>query len=348
MKTIEIGGRRIGPSEPCYIVAEAGSNHNGSLEQALSLIDLAADAEADAVKFQLFQASKLYPKSAGQSDYLGVPKPIYQIIEEMEMPVEWLPTLAAHARDRGIDFFAAPFDEQSADLLDSHVELFKIASYEMSHIPLLEHVARKGKPVIMSTGTATLDEVRHSVEAFLATGNQQLILLQCTAKYPAPLDALNVRAMVTLAREFSLPVGLSDHSRDPVVGPVTAVALGASVIEKHFTLSNRLPGPDHAFAVEGRELVRLVRRVREAEAALGTGKKEVLEVEAELRAFSRRALFTTRPVARGAVFTSENVAALRTGKLPRGLPPEALARVLGRKAARDLAAETSLGEDDLL
>ncbi len=347
MMTIDVAGRRIGPGSPCYIVAEAGSNHNGSLEQALALIDAAADASADAVKFQLFRASKLYPKGAGQSDYLGVPKSIYEIIHEMEMPPGWLPQLAEHARSSGIHFFAAPFDEESADLLDPHVDLFKIASYEMSHIPLLEHVARKGKPVILSTGTATLEEVAKSVEAFLATGNRQLVLLQCTARYPTPIPSLNVRALVTLAERFDLPTGLSDHSRDPVVGPMTAVALGASVIEKHVTLSNRLPGPDHAFAVEPRELSRLVRRVRETEAALGSGRKEVLEVEQELRAFSRRALFTTRAVAEGELFTKENVAALRTGKLQRGLPPEELPRVLGRKAARDLPAEASLGEDEL-
>lgn len=347
MKTIRCAGRTIGPGHPCFVVAEAGSNHNRSRRQALALIDAAAEARADAVKFQLFRAARLYPRSAGRSDYLGLPRSIYDIIEEMELPPEWLPELAAHARRRDLVFFAAPFDEESADLLDPHVELFKIASYEMTHIPLLRHVAAKGKPVIMSTGTATLDEVARSVEAFRATGNDQLVLLQCTAKYPAPLEALNVSALVTLRERFDLPTGFSDHSRDPVVGPMTAVALGADVVEKHLTLDNDLPGPDHAFAVEPHELAELVRRVRQVEQARGSGRKEVLAEEQELRAFSRRALFTTAAVKAGERFGSENVAVLRTGKRPRGLPPEALDRVLGRRAARDLPAESPLGEDDL-
>ncbi len=345
-RAIRIGNRTIG-SGRCFIIAEAGSNHNGSLDKALALIDVAADAGCDAVKFQLFTADKLYPRSAGQSDYLGVEKPIYEIIEEMELPVEWLETLAEHSRHRDLVFFAAPFDEQAADLLEAHVDLYKIASYEMTHLPLLRHVARKGKPVIMSTGTANLAEVSASVAAFRETGNEDLILMQCTAKYPAPLDSLNVRAMVTLKERFSLPTGLSDHSRDPVAGPVTAAALGADVLEKHITLSNRLPGPDHAFAVEPGELAKLVRRVRQVEAAAGTGVKEVLPDEEELRSFSRRALFSTRSIAEGETFTPDNIAALRTGKLRRGLGPEHYEQVLGRRAARRLPPETPITEDDL-
>ena len=347
MKSIGVGERAIGPGEPCFIVAEAGSNHNGSLDTARRLIDAAARACVDAVKFQLFRAAELYPRSAGRSDYLGMPDSIYDIIERMEMPPEWLPRLAAHARAQGLVFFAAPFDEESADLLDPHVELFKIASYEMTHTPLLEHVARKGKPVILSTGTAHLYEVGRAVRAFLATDNHRLVLLQCTAKYPTPLEALNAQALVTLREHFELPTGLSDHSRDPLVGPMTAVALGACVIEKHFTLSNQLPGPDHAFAVEPDELAELVRRVREVEAALGSGRKEVLEAEQELRSFSRRALFTRTEVKRGEAFTRANVAVLRTGKLERGLPPDAHDEVVEHVAARDLAPESAITKDDL-
>ncbi len=347
MKTLDVAGRKIGPGHPCFIVAEAGSNHNGSLAQAHALIDAAADARADAVKFQLFTAARLYPRAAGRSEYLGLPRSIYEIIEEMELPPEWLGELAAHAREKGLVFFGAVFDEGAADLLDEHVELFKIASYEMTHLPLLRHVAAKGKPVILSTGTAHLDEVQRSVQAFLATGNAELALLQCTARYPTPIEDLNVRALVTLREAFDLPTGLSDHSRDPVLGPMTAVALGAAIIEKHFTLSNRLPGPDHAFAVEPDELALLVRRVREVEAALGDGRKEVLEVEQELRSFSRRYLFTTRPVRAGEPFTRDNVAALRRGVLDAGLEPEHFERVLSARATRDLPAESPITEEDL-
>ena len=272
MTRIKVGDRWIGDGESFYIVAEAGSNHNGSFDQALGLIDAAADARADAVKFQQFKAAKLYPKSAGASDYLNTPRSIYDIIHDMEAPEDWVPRLAAHCRQRGLAFLSSPFDEESVDLLNPWVPAFKVASYEMTHAPLLRHIARKGKPMIVSTGAAVLDEVVRSVEIIRAEGNDQIVLLQCTAKYPTPLDAINARALVALREATGLPTGLSDHSRDPIIAPVVAVALGACVIEKHFTLSNRLPGPDHAFAVEPDELRTLVQRVREAEQALGHGR----------------------------------------------------------------------------
>jgi len=234
---VRIGERWIGDGEPCFIVAEAGSNHDGRLEQAKRLIKVAASAGADAVKFQVFRASKLYPKSAGMSDYLGIPKPIYDIVADIEMPYEWVPELAAYCHETGILFMASVFDEESADQLDPHVKAFKIASYEMTHVPLVRHVASKKKPLVVSTGTANLDEVTETVNEIRRTGNDSLILTQCTAAYPAPSDSLNVRAVEFMKSTFCVPVGLSDHSRDPLVGPLAAVAVGANLIEKHFTLS---------------------------------------------------------------------------------------------------------------
>jgi len=257
MTKVRIGERWVGDGEPAYIVAEAGSNHNGSFEQALRLIDAAADACADAVKFQQFKAAKLYPKSAGASDYLNTPRSIYDIIHDMETPDDWVPELAGHCRRRGLAFLSSPFDEESADLLDPWVPAFKVASYEMTHAPLLRHIARKGKPMIVSTGAAVLDEVLHSVEIIRAEGNDQIVLLQCTAKYPTPLDAVNARALVSLREATGLPTGLSDHSRDPVVAPVVAVALGACLIEKHFTLNHAWKGTDHAFSLEP-DITRLI------------------------------------------------------------------------------------------
>jgi sialic acid synthase SpsE len=343
---MRIGNRWIGDGEPCYIVAEVGSNHNGSFEQALRLIDAAADAGADAVKFQSFKAARLYPRSAGRSDYLQSARSIYDIIEAMEMPDAWIAPLAEHCRGRSVEFLASPFDEESVDQIDPHVNAFKIASYEMTHAPLLAHVARKKKPVIVSTGTASLDEVLAAVERIRGAGSDRIVLLQCTACYPAPLDSVNVRAVATLRAATGLLTGLSDHSRDPIVAPMTAVALGASVIEKHYTLSNRLPGPDHAFAVEPRELAEMVRRVREVEQALGTGAKEPHAVEAELRQFARRAIFSTRPIAADEVLTVDNVAVLRAGKLEHGLEPACFPDVLGRRARRDIPAESPIRAAD--
>jgi len=343
-KTIRIGERGIGAGHPCFVIAEAGSNHNGNFEQALKLIGVAARAGADAVKFQVFRASRLYPKSAGTSDYLKVEKSIYDVIHEMETPYEWLPELRAACDEQGILFLASAFDEESVDRLDPFVSLHKVASYEMTHAPLLAHVAATGKPVILSTGTATLEEVAHAVELF---PGDDLILLQCTGAYPAPLESLDVRALVTLRERFGVPTGLSDHSRDPVVGPVAAVALGASVVEKHFTLSNELPGPDHKFAVEPDELALLVSQVRAAELALGTGAKTVQPAEEELRWFARRSIFAVRPIAAGEPFTRENIAVLRNGKVAPGLEPERLDDVLGARAARALQPEQPVLADDV-
>jgi N-acetylneuraminate synthase len=344
---VRIGDSLVGDGYPCYIIAEAGSNHDGSLDQAYALIDAAADARADAVKFQVFRADRLYPKSAGVSEYLKLDRPIYDIVAELELPYEWLPLLVARCRERGIRFLASAFDEESADLVGPFVDAFKIASYEMTQIPLLRHVASMGKPVIVSTGTADLDEVRASVEAFRATGNDDLILLQCTAAYPAPIESLNIRALATLKSIFAVPAGLSDHSRDPVVAPIAAVAVGANVIEKHFTLSNSLPGPDHRFAVEPDELHLLVEKVREAEAALGNGEKTVDPVERELRQFARRSIFTARDIRAGEAFTRENLVILRNGALAPGLEPSRFDDLLGRHAARDLVTETSLRDLDV-
>jgi N-acetylneuraminate synthase len=347
MTRFQIGEHWVGDGEPVYLVAETGSNHNGNFEQALRLIDVAAEAGVNAVKFQHFKAATLYPKSAGESDYLKISRPIYDIIQDMETPDDWVPRLADHCSAKGIAFLSSPFDEASADLLDPYVPAFKVASYEMTHVPLLRHIARKRKPMIISTGTASLAEVIQAVEVIRLEGNGRIIVLQCTAKYPTPLEAVNARALVSLRDATGLPTGLSDHSRDPILAPVVAVALGACLIEKHVTLDNRMPGPDHAFAIEPHELKMLVQRVRDAERVLGHGRKEPLPEEQELRAFARRSIFASRDIAAGERLSQGNVAVLRCGKRGAGLQPEALDQVLGRTTRRAIAAETLIKLDDL-
>ena len=344
---VAIHTKTVGRGQPVFIVAEAGSNHTGNLEIALKLVDAAADAQADAIKFQTFKAARLYPRGAGVSGYLGVATPIYDIIESMEMPVEWLPALQSRAHERGLAFISSPFHEEAVDVLLPYVDAYKIASYELTHTPLLEAVARTGKPLLVSTGAATLDEVRAALAALARCGQHSAIVLQCTAAYPTPLEAANVRALVTLAEELDVLTGLSDHTRDPTAAPMAATALGAVAIEKHFTLSNRLPGPDHAFAVEPDELARLVQAVRRTEAVLGTGEKSVHAVEQELRHFARRSIFTTRAIRRGEAFSRDNVDVLRHGELDAGLAPERMSEVLGSTASRDLAPDTALQSADL-
>jgi N,N'-diacetyllegionaminate synthase len=342
-----IGERKVGAGEPVYIVAEAGSNHNGSFDQALRLIDVAVEAQADAVKFQTFRAAQLYPRSAGRSDYLKLDRSIYDIIESMEMPTEWIPRLAAHCQDKHIDFLSSPFDEESVDCIQPYVLAYKVASYELTHLPLVRYMARFGKPMIVSTGAATLEEVVQTVDAIIATGNDQIVLLQCTARYPAPLDALNIRAMLALREATGRQVGLSDHSRDPVVAPTVATALGGSVIEKHFTLSNRLPGPDHAFAIEPHELSLMVRTIRAVEQTLGDGLKRVLEPEMELREFARRSIFSTRALTAGEALTPDNIAVLRCGTLGFGLAPAAYPELIGRIVAHALPTDRLVHFEDL-
>jgi N-acetylneuraminate synthase len=344
---IRIGNRLLGAGQPCYVIAEAGSNHNGSLEMARTLIDVAAEAGCDAVKFQVFSASKLYPPGAGKSDYLGDERSIYDIIRAMELPDGWLPELVAHSRARGLDFLCSAFDEGAVDLIAPYVDAFKCASYEMTHTPLLQHMVRLGKPVLLSTGTATLDEVGEAVAAVREIAPElPLVLLQCTAAYPAPLESARVRVLTTLRETFDTWSGLSDHTREHAAA-VAAVALGAVVIEKHYTLSNRLPGPDHSFALEPHELRELVRRIRETEQVLGDGRKEVDEVEWELRQFARRSVFTTRALHAGEAFTAYNTAVLRQGKLPAGIAPRHWHQVLQHQAARELPPWTSLQADDV-
>ena len=344
---VQIGSRWVGAGEPCFIIAEAGSNHNGSLEQAQRLIDVAAEAEADAVKFQLFRASKLYPPAAGRSDYLNLDKPIYDIIQEMEMPYAWLPELSDYCQRAGIIFLASAFDEESVNELDPYVPAYKIASYEMTHFPLVRHIAGKGKPVIISTGTANLEEVDETVEVFTKTGNANLMLMQCTASYPAPTESLNLRAITTMNQAFQVPVGLSDHSRDPLVGPLAAVAMGANLVEKHFTLSNRLPGPDHQFSVEPNELKLMVQKIRGVEQALGSGIKARHSVENELYDFARRYIFSIQPITKGQIFSQQNLAVLRKGKLAAALPPKDWERVLGKRATRNIESGEALNEADI-
>jgi len=345
-KIIKIEKRQIGENYPCFIIAEAGSNHNGSLKRALSLIDVAVEAKVDAIKFQTFKAHKIYTEKAGMADYLGNKKTIYQIIKEMEMPEEWIPQLAKYCKSKKIMFLSTPFDEESADILEKYMPVYKIASYEMTDIPLIEHIAKKGKPIILSTGTADLAEVQKSVGAISKTGNKNLVLMQCTAKYPAPLDSVNIRSIVTMRQKFNIPVGLSDHSREPDVAPMAAVALGANCIEKHFTLSNKLPGPDHKFAIEPKELVLMVRKIRQTEKALGSGKKVTLPVEQELRQFARRSVFSIGNIKKGDTFAKENIAVLRRGKVEASLHPEEYKTILGKSAKRDIAKNSSLSRED--
>jgi N-acetylneuraminate synthase len=338
-----------------YVIAEAGSNWRMGTaardeRMGFALIDAAAEAGADAVKFQTYRPETVYVPNAGQSEYLaagGILEDIREIFADLAMPYPLIPKLAEHATRRGLDFMSTAFSLPDFEAVDPHVSVHKIASYEISHVRLIERAARSGKPTIMSTGAATLDDVAWAVAHFQAHGGGPLCLLQCTAKYPAPPEAMNLRAIETLRARFSLPVGLSDHSLHPTHAPIAAAALGACVVEKHFTLDRRLPGPDHAFAVTPDELADMVRGLRAVEQLRGTGEKVVLEAERELAAYARRGVQVTRPVAVGEMLVEgENLEILRPGNQPLGVHPRRLAEIEGRRATRALRIGEGLRDGD--
>lgn len=356
MKIIDVGKKKIGINQPVFIIAEAGANWRVSLDmdenyrQALRLIDIAASAGADAVKFQLYRAEKLYTTNAGSADYIGKKKSIYEIIQEMELPYEWLKRLKQYCNKKGIIFLCTPFDEKSVDKLESiQVPAYKVASYTISHHPLLKYIARKSKAIILSTGAAGHEDIRKAISVIKASGNSKVVLLQCTAKYPAPLATLNLRAVPVLRRKYGCLTGLSDHSREPYTGPLGAVALGAKVIEKHFTTNNSLPGPDHGFAILPDELKELVQRIRMMEEALGTGKKAIQKDEQELHNFCWRKIFAKKDIVRGEAITDENVIALRPGKKYRknALPAEEWEKIMGKKAKRNIEKDEPLCYGDV-
>lgn len=333
---------RLSRNKKVFIIAEAGSNWKAGSEsadrkRALALVDTAARAGADAVKFQTFRAETVYVPNAGASDYLsqnGIRKSITEIFKEMAMPYRLIPRLASHAKKRKIEFMSSCFSAADFGAVNPFVRVHKIASYEITHPHLLALAARSGKPLILSTGASTHEDIAWALAHFRKNCGKQIILMQCTAKYPAPMSALNLRVIPELRSRYKVPVGFSDHSRDPLIGPVAAVALGAVCLEKHFTLDNRLSGPDHAFAVTPTELAAMVRAVRQCEEALGRPEKFVLAQERELREYAQRAVQAVRDIPKGEVLSEKrNIAVLRPGKQPKGAHPKFLGRIEG-KAAR--------------
>lgn len=334
-----------------FIVAEAGSNWSlgaasRDLAMAKTMIHAAAEAGADAVKFQVFRPETIYVANAGTSDYLsgaGIKKDIRDIFEDLSMPYEMIPELAAECGTCGIQFMASAFSPADFQAIDPFVNVHKIASYELGHIHLLELAAQCGKPIFLSTGASTEDEIAWSVNFLKSRHSGPLTLLQCTACYPAQPGSMNLRAIPWLKERFKVEAGLSDHSRHPVYAPVAAVALGASVIEKHFTIDNRLPGPDHAFAVTPEELKELVQAIRLAEKMLGSWVKRVDESEFELRSYACRGIQALYDIAPGDIFKEDvNISILRPGKQLQGIHPKYISQISGKKAKRAISAGSGL------
>lgn len=334
---ISIAGRAIGHQQPPYIIAEMSGNHNGDISRALRLIDEARACGADAVKIQTYTADTITidhdaPEFTVQGG-LWDGRRLHELYQEAHTPWEWHPAIFDHARKIGLTVFSSPFDPTAVDLLaDLGAPAFKIASPEIIDTPLIRYVASKGKPLIISTGMATLDEIAAALEAARSGGCLELVLLHCTSAYPAQPEDANLASIADLARRFGVQVGLSDHTMGTVV-PITSVALGAVVIEKHFTLSRADGGVDSAFSLEPTELRELVENTRIAHAAIGTAALAPIRAEASVLK-NRRSLYAVAPIAKGDRFTPENTRSIRPAN---GLPPGMLETVLGARATRDIA-----------
>jgi len=344
---IRINGRQIGLGEPTYTIAELSANHNHSFEQAVRLVETAKEVGADAVKLQTYTPDTLTIDCDNECFRIkGTAwdgRNLHDLYAEAYTPWEWQPKLKEVANELGLDLFSSPFDDTAVDFLERmDVPAYKIASFELVDTGLLQKVASTGKPVVLSTGMATFAEIEEAVATLRQAGCTQLALLKCNSAYPAPPEEMNLRTIPDMAARFGVPVGLSDHTLGIAV-PVAAVALGACIVEKHFTLSRAVPGPDSAFSLEPQEFRAMVEAVRIAERALGEVGYEVTKRQVASRVF-RRSLFVVADVKAGEVFTHKNVRSIRPG---HGLAPKHLQEVLGRKAARDIARGTPLSQDML-
>ena len=355
----------------CYIIAEAGVNHNGSIDMAKQLIDIAAEAGADAVKFQTFKAEKVISKYAPKADYqkktTAETETQLDMVKKLELDESAHAILIEHCRARNIEFLSTPFDFESIDLLAHKINLehLKIPSGEITNGPYLLYIAQTGKPVILSTGMSTLGEVETALgglafgylnnsdtpslqnfqnaycsDAGRAVLKEKVILLHCTTEYPAPFEDVNLRVMKTMQHAFGLPVGLSDHTPGIAV-PIAAVALGAAVIEKHFTLNRNLPGPDHKASLEPNELKAMVTAIRQVETALGNGQKIPSVSEWKNREIARKSIVAVDPIKMGDLFSTDNIAVKRPGN---GLSPTTYWTLLGRQAQKSYDTDEMIDE----
>jgi pseudaminic acid synthase len=346
MTGFTIGERKIGADQPVYVVAELSANHNQDFDQAVRLIQACKESGADAIKVQTYTPDTITIRSDREcfqirSGTIWDGRTLHELYGEAYTPWDWQPKLKQVADDLGLGFFSSAFDSTAVDFLESmDVAAYKVASCELVDIALLQKISRTGKPVIISTGMATIEEIEEAVATARHANAGQIALLRCTSAYPAPPGEMNLRTIPELARRFEVPVGLSDHTMDIAV-PVAAVALGACIIEKHFTLSRSLKGPDSAFSLEPPEFKEMVEAVRVAEKSLGKIRFGLSESERSSRVF-RRSLFVVQPVRQGDAFSEANVRSIRPG---HGLHTRHLPQIVGKRASRDIERGTPLSWD---
>lgn len=343
MPEFKIGSRQIGESHPTYVIAEMSGNHNQNFDEACEIVRAAAEAGADALKLQTYTADTITLNVRNEHFMIGEGtlwegKNLHDLYGEAFTPWEWQPKLKELGESLGMQVFSSPFDPTSVDFLEEMgVEAYKIASFELVDIPLIRYVAGKGKPIIMSTGMARLEEIQEAVEAAREGGCKELALLKCNSAYPAPPSEMNLNTIPDLAKRFEVVAGLSDHTLGSAAA-IASVALGARIIEKHFTLSRAVPGPDSAFSMEPAEFKVMVDGIREAEQSLGMVRYEITEKEKGSRVF-RKSIFVSRDVKRGERFSTENLRCVRPGN---GLHTRHFDELLGRVATQDIVAGTPM------
>jgi N,N'-diacetyllegionaminate synthase len=349
MKNFHIGPKIISNSQPCYIIAEIGLNHNGKEALAVKLVEEAVKAGADAVKFSRLDSCKLLLKkndlNLGPEDSCVQQEQLMNTYQKMELTNEILLKVASYCKKLKVDFLSTPSDEAGVDfLVGMSVPALKIASGDLTDDPFLRYVAKQRLPVILSTGMSTLEEVHHAVALLMEHGCPELAVLHCVSSFPAPLSELNLKVIRTLAREFDLPIGFSDHTTGIEAAPV-AVASGAVIIEKLFTLDKELPGPGHAFSLDPHEMTQMIKVIREIETIMGVEQKIPTEAELEFRKFGRRSIIAKETIEPGTVITETLLVMKRPGT---GISPRDLYKVLGKKAKTRIEADTMISWEQLL
>lgn len=342
IKPVKIGNKLVGPNQPCFIIAEAGVNHNGDLKKAKKLIDVAVTAGADVVKFQTFVTENIVTRSAERAKYQKLNMPSvdesqWQMLKKLELNKTAFSILKTYASKKGIMFFSTPYDIPSIDMLDDlGVSAFKVSSAWITNLPFLKHMASKGKPIIFSRGMSYEDEISEAIQTMKAAGAKYLVLMHCHFNYPTDIADVNLRVLGTLRDKFGLPTGFSDHSQG-ISASLAAVALGAVAIEKHFTLDKNLPGPDHKASLEPDELKSLIKGIREIEKALGSPKIQVSKNEAPMRLVSRTSVVSKVTIPKDTIITRAMIAIKRPGT---GILPKDINKVIGKKAKLNIKSDS--------
>lgn len=335
MINIRLGNKSIGDNNPCFIIAEAGSNHNGDINQAKKLVDIAVEAGVDAVKFQTFTADKLFAKC----------HPANEIVKKFEFKLEWHKEIKEYCNDKGIMFMTTPFQRDAVDLLEElNVEGYKVASGDMNYYPLLDYISKTGKPVILATGMAYMDEVKESIRRIQQGKTKDIAILHCISNYPPKDEDINLNAIKTMKEELQIPIGFSDHSMGITI-PIAAVAMGAKIIEKHFTISRNLEGMDHFYALEPDELKQMVEEIRKIENAMGIGIKAPVTGEFSERYYARRGIVVACNLKAGDMIEEKHLDYVRP---VNGIESKYYKEVIGKKVNKDLKENEPLYWENLI